>query len=261
VAELDNKIPPWHPACKTMLASASGSSRMSCYQERERWNMAVSKVLVAFLAALALGVRPAAADLVFFNNLGANDSFSTSASFFGFDFGEEGAPDTTFARAMPFVAGASGTLGKVELPLEFPFSFDQGSLAVNVFAADGDLPGALLETFSNGDDFSVGSGLFAFSSVQHPHLTAGQLYFIEATTVGMADGLWFLTNGDSGGIQRDILRVNNGPWLVGQRDFTAAFRVTGAADTVPEPASLLLVGTGLACAGRRYWRTTRSAGL
>ena len=195
-------------------------------------HMALSKNVMASLIALLFGVTPAAADVVFFSNLGPGDSFETTrATFFGFDQGEEGDPDIHFARAMPFLAGSTGTLRTIEVALEFPFSFDEGTLAVNLFAANGDLPGSLLEAFTSSEP-KTGRGLFSFSSEVQPKLTSGSLYFLEATTVGMADGLWWFALGPSAS-HLDIYRFDNGSWQTGLRDFTAAFRVSGRATVWP----------------------------
>jgi hypothetical protein len=213
--------------------------------------MTVPKTLTAFLVVGLLSVAPAAADVIFFNSFGPGDSFDSSrGTFFGFMEGEEGAPSSTFSRAMPFVAAATGTLKDVELPLEFPFSFDgPGSLVVNLFAADSGLPGALLESFTDSTP-ATGHAIFTFPSSAHPTLTGGSLYFVEATATNQADGVWNLTNEPPHTVT-DFYRFNGGQWQTGTRDFSAAFRVSGTADVVPEPACLLLVGTGLGLLARR----------
>lgn len=209
-----------------------------------------SKILFAFLMVAGLSVAPASADVVLFSNLGPHDSFDTPASFFGFDTGEEGDPDSRFARAMPFVSASTAPLQSLELALQFPFSFTEGSLIVNLFASDGDIPGTLLESFTRTE---AGNGVLAFHSTLNPVLMAGTRYFVEATTAGRADGLWYFSF-QGRGLQPDVARNNNGPWAVGTRDFTSAFRVKGVGDPVPEPASLILLGSGLAAAG---WRRRR----
>lgn len=215
--------------------------------------MAASRIGIAILVG-TLGVAPASADAIFFNNLGPGDSYdTTSATFFGFDTGEEGDPDFRFARAMGFVASETGTVRTIEMPILFPFSFTNGNLVVNLFAESDGLPGELLETFTRTESYEDRRPL-AFRSVIGPRLQVGSTYFLEATTSGEADGLWFLSSLDEPGIERDVRRFNNGPWQVGTRDFAAAFRVTGDAAPVPEPTSMLLLGAGLAAASVRRWR-------
>lgn len=213
--------------------------------------MTVAKTLTAFLIAGACTAAPAAADVIFFNSFGPHDSFdASSGTFFGFMEGEEGSPPSTFSRAMPFVAASTGTLDELQLPLEFPYSGDgQGALVVNLFAADEGAPGALLETFTHSTP-ATGHAVFTLPSSTHPALTAGALYFVEATATDQADGVWNLTN-DPPRTVTDFYRFNGGQWQIGTRDFSAAFRVAGTSDVVPEPTCLLLVGTGLAFMRRR----------
>jgi hypothetical protein len=127
---------------------------------------------------------------------------------------------------------------------------------VNFFAENAGLPGPLLESFTSSQP-STGKGVFSFQSTVHPSLTTGHTYFLEATTVGTADGLWFVTL-DPPSVVADFRRVDNGPWEVGTRDFTAAFRVSGVGNPVPEPASLVLLMTGVGYAGWRRARNSRA---
>jgi hypothetical protein len=215
--------------------------------------MAAPRLLAAFLLALA-AARPAAADVIVFSNLGPGGSWNQeNATFFGFDFDPEtpGA-ESNFSRAFPFVPSATGTLRVLQLPVAFPFSFDQGSLVVNVFASEGGMPGQLLERFERTEPHRDPS-LLTFESSAAPLLRQGETYFVEAATIGEGDGLWFLSLGEPPGRQPDVFRFGlDEPFRLGVRDFTsAAFRVSADPAPIPEPATLLLAGAGLLEAGRR----------
>lgn len=217
--------------------------------------MRSTKTVCAFVFLSLLAATPARADLVLFDSVGSGDPFTTSGAFFGFERGEEGDPDFLFARAFPFMPSATATLSSLEMPMEFPFSFSDGTLQVNVYASDGQLPTTRLESFA-GSSSQTGRRIFRFDSALHPLLSAGATYFVEATVTGVADGLWFVSNTPSGQVP-DVLRINNGPFQIagGTRDFQTAFRVNGDVAATPEPTSLLLLVTGI---GIARWRARSS---
>jgi len=214
--------------------------------------MSIERQPIDFRTRRARGHAPASGlrgPGVVYTSFDAGNSYQDAASFFGFDTGEEGDPDSTFSRAFAFVPSSTVNLSGLDLPLTFPFSFSDGVLQVNVYSANGAVPGALLESFSTSDP--IYNAVAHFTSVLNPLLAAGDTYFIEATTLGQADGLWFLSPLEAPPAT-DVARLNNGPtWVTGTREFNAAFSVSGtplAADT-PEPATLVLLGTGLLAAG------------
>lgn len=213
--------------------------------------MSATKTALAFSVVALLVVPSARAETILYNSFGPGDAVSTAAAFFGFEHGEEGGPDFLFARAFPFVPNATATLTSLDMPLEFPFSFTEGTLQVNLYASSGGLPTTLLENFA-GNSSQTGRGTFRFDSSLHPLLKGGTTYFVEATVTGVADGLWFLSNTSPGSVP-DVLRIDNGPFQIagGTRDFQTALRVNGELAATPEPATLVLLITGVAIGARR----------
>jgi hypothetical protein len=221
--------------------------------------MTASRATFALLlATLVSAPVPATADTILFSSVGP-DPFAGTATVFGFNLGEEGDPDIHIGRAYPFVPSTTATFRSAELPLFFPCCDSipgQGSVVINLFVADGkdgNVPGKLLESFMRTE--AINLEVVSFRSVLQPLLVAGTTYFIEATTVGIATGFWHNVVGDQGPFQ-SAFRIDNGPWQARSQNFAGGFRIIGN-DTapVPEPTSLVLVGTGLAAALMRRRRT------
>ena len=221
--------------------------------------MTASRMGVSFLFVAVLTTAPAHAESILFNTFGPGDAFDVNSSiFFGFDEGQEDTPDSRFARAMPFSPSSTAALRSLDLALNFIPDLPPGTLVINLFAADGVLPGALLETFTRTEQLA--RGVHSFRSITQPVLQSGLEYFVEATTTGRGFGGFFFSSEVAEGRGADVFRRNNGPWQrVSIQGEILALRVTGDTAAIPEPATLILIGAGAALVPlrRRLSRSSR----
>jgi hypothetical protein len=205
------------------------------------------------IALIALFCRTSAeASTIVFSNLGPGNSYNGSGAYV------ISGSTTIFGdldQGSQFVPSQTVTLDSIEAAL----TYDRGPNAMELWlmSDDAGVPGSILESFSftNLPPFdSTSTALAVGTSASHPLLMAGTQYWVIASTDGDTRGDFNLNStGDTG----DVVRMDGGSWILFNAQ-AAAFRVSGTeAAPVPEPVSIVLLGSGLvvstARALKRRW--------
>ena len=202
------------------------------------------------VAVLLLGTRAALASAIVFSNFGPGQSYDAGLSW---SLEASGAPgfETDLDVAMGFVAGANYTLDSIALAA----GFDDGrpnELDVSLRAESGGLPGAVLEswTFTTlGPEGSANPPLTALS-VLHPALQAGTEYWLVADLPEPSTEIAGWNTNSIGDLGPVSFNTDLAGWEPAATLTRGAFEIDGT-PTVPEPMSLVLVGSGLVAVVRR----------
>jgi hypothetical protein len=159
----------------------------------------------------------------------------------------------TFAASFSLEGSESYSLDSIALAVTF-FGLGTNQLDVSLTSDAGDMPGAILESFSFTDQVPVFDDILdpptVGVSITHPILTPGTTYWLVASAPDDAKESWFYSPQTAWGLTASS--YNGDPWSVTPNTLTA-FRITGSPAPVPAPGVALLaaLGTALTTALRR----------